>query len=177
MNSKMKRCLVVSLLVAVLVLTVVATANSVPIGDFVLQDQANQGCWRSCLYTTITKDPCETGTFVVNVKGLGFCEQAYWYIILDGNQMISGRQIQRNGDFIVPVPSRYNDGRGTFHLGYQTVTLILSSTRLFNVAGQYETLGSWNFLGYPPCGFVTIKSFSLYTKNCCQTCCFCCCNP
>jgi hypothetical protein len=176
MDSGMKRCLVVSLAL-VLVLTAVAWAGSVQIGDFVLQDQANQGCWKSCLDATITKGPCEAGTFVINVRGLGFCQTAYMYVVVDGNQLIAWRQILRNGDFLIPVPSRYNDGKGTFHLGYQTVVLVLSTTRLFNVAGQYETLGSCNFLGYPPCGFVTIKSFSLYTRDCCQPCCFPCCNP
>jgi hypothetical protein len=174
--KRLRRGLVVSLAL-VLVLTAVTWAGSVQIGDFTLQDQANQGCWRSCLDATITKGPCETGTFTLTVRGLGLCEQAYWYIILDGNQLISWRQIQRNGDFLIPVPSRYNDGQGTFHLGYQTVTLILSTTRLFGIAGQYETLGSWNFLGYPRCGFVAIESFSLFSKDCCQRCCFCCCNP
>lgn len=174
MNTRTRTALVgLALCLALTVFALPANADRVRIGGLILQDQAYQGncCWTSCLKATIEKGPCEAGTFTINVSGLGFCQKAYMYIILDGTQMIAWRQLERNGAFLIPVPSIYNNGQGTLHLGYQTVVVILSSAKLFDVAGQFETVGAHNFLWYTCCGFLSVKQIILYTRDCC----FCCC--
>jgi len=168
----MKKAVVVAL-AFLLVLSAYALANQVRIGDLVLQDKG-VGCCAPLPQISISQVPCKTGQLYIDVSCLGYCQEAWIYFIVDGNLLVNALKIHQNGCYSMVVVSRYNEGH--LRLGWQTITIVLSSKKLFDVSAQYGLLGQNNFLGYSFCDFVVVRQASLLIKQCYQPCC-CWCNP
>jgi len=172
----MKKALgVTMLMVTVIGLSLVVAANSAWVGDLVLQDKRIGCCPLPGL--SISRSLSDADTFCVSVTRLCCANEAWLYLIVDGNLVIDVKKIHCGGCYALTVPSRYNQGHLRF--GCQTVTVVLSTTKLFDLPGRYGLVGQSNFLGYACCDAIAVRQATFMTRACCQSCCCCmgCCCP
>ncbi len=177
----MKKALVVAL-VLVLGLSASVLANSIFVGDFSVSDYVYHWAWK-VPNISIELSPCEWSqkpqSFYVITSNLQYGQNAHLYVMIEGNQLIYLTRITRNGRKLITLPSEYNGGY--FKYGRQYVSLILSTTPRFDLENQRkpQSLGSWNFIGYPCSGYVVTAQKAFYVgRYCYPCCCYCysCCN-
>jgi hypothetical protein len=173
----MKKALVVAL-VLVLGLSASVLANSIFVGNLVVNDYVNRWTWK-VPNISIELGPCERSqkpqSFYVTVSNLQCGQNAHLYVMIEGNQLIYLTRITRNGRKLITLPSNYNNGY--FKCGWQCISLVLSTTPRFDLEHQRrpQTLSSWNFIGYPCSGYVVTAQKAFYVGSCCCCCCCCCC--
>ena len=162
-------------LVLVIGIGAVALADQVRIGDLVVRNHINQWPFGlPCVEISIkaVQDVRCPQVPYVNISGYRRAEQLWMYVFIDGNKLLY-QQVVRNGVYQVPIPGTYNNHH--WNVGWNTLTFVFTSAPRWEFTPNrvLSEAGAWNFLGYPPSGYILVKQVSF---NVCRSSpvCFCC---